>query len=169
MSRLKPLWIALILLLPPLVMAQEIVENAELEKTYRRLIRSLYHEDMAVVEKIIHKDGFGGSDMNIPKADVMTELKNKNSELRVALRRPVDDFQFDVCRKAGEVAVSPTAFYNRYKEDYKVVITELAVDKYYQVVAQGAADDTGCRFLISGYIFVKEDNDKYYLVSDIMP
>jgi hypothetical protein len=145
------------------------VENTKLEKTYRSLIRAIYHEDIDVIIKIVHKDGFGGSDLRIPKADIITELQNKDGDLRSALRSPVDEFSLELCKKSGEIAVSPTAFYARYKEDYKVVITELVVDKYYQVVAQGEPGAQGCRYLISGYFFIKDEDGKYYLASDIMP
>jgi len=165
---LLPLLLLAVVLPMPSAWSQDVVQNPELEKTYRRLIRALYHEDMDVVVKIIHSDGFTGSDMNIPKADIVKELRNKNSDLRVALRRSVDEFQKGMCKKSGEVAVSPTAFYERYKEDYQVLITELVVDKYYQVVGQGVADKDGCRYLVSSYAFIKEGDD-YYLISDITP
>lgn len=170
MPQLRHLFLSLtLLMLPPAVVWSQEVENEKLEKTYRSLIRAIYHEDVEVIIKLIHKDGFGGSDMRIPKEDIITELNNKDGDLRTALRSPVDDFELELCKKSGEIAVSPSAFYTRYKEDYKVVITELVVDKYYQVVAEGDAGEQGCRYLISGYFFIKDEDGKYYLASDIMP
>lgn len=169
MRRLTHIFLLLALALPPMLAWSQEVENSKLEKTYRSLIRALYHQDMDVVIKIVHKDGFGGSDMRITKEEIIAELKNDESDLRAALRRPVDEFSANLCKQSGEIAVSPTAFYGRYKEDYKVIITELVADKYYQVVAQGAPGADGCSYLLSGYIFIKEDDGKYYLASDIMP
>ncbi len=169
MQRLLHLFLLTTLILTPLAVGSQEVENPKLEKTYRSLIRAIYHEDIEVILKIVHKDGFGGSDINISKDEIATELKNKDSDLRQGLRQPADEFLLQVCQQSGEIAVSPTEFYGRYKEDYAVVITELVVDKYYQVVARGAPGEDGCSYLISGYIFLQEDDGKYYLVSDIMP